>query len=118
LTVHGIEVSAAHMAKSDQYLLDAGSVELSERGRSDSAFEAGYFALLAVLTSAERESFEHPSADVVQLACKRMGLDAAAAMRFASTRYSPEGAPVVEVLAWAEDVRLAVRDSKREFKAL
>jgi len=105
-----IYVSRAHLDRADEYLSDARSDAQSARGRSDSAFEAGYLTLLSVLTLPEREvPPEHPNVDVISLGSSRLGIDAAVGLRFLDNRYSAEGSETTAVVAWAESLRARVQ---------
>ena len=105
-----IQISNAHVRASDTYLKDANSPAQSERGRFDCALDAGYLALLSVLTAAERDVPDHQSECVAEIAAQRLGLDDALALRFLRLRHSAEVAPSTqEALAWALMVRSRVR---------
>jgi hypothetical protein len=104
-----IEVSRAHMALSDVYLKDALGEAQSQRGRVDCAFEAGYAALLSVLSPPERDVPEHPSENAASLAAQRLGIDASQVAQLVRNRYSADEPPgLADALAWAETVRTRV----------
>ncbi len=95
---------------SDSCMRDARTGKLSPRGCVDAALDAGYFALLSVLTGEERRAYEHPSPQVVEIACRRLNLDSMPGVLLQGLRYSGDEAPsLVEVLAWAEGVRARAR---------
>jgi hypothetical protein len=103
-------VSLAHVARSDDFFRDAQSDYSSPRGRRDAAFESGYFALLSVLTPAERDLPDHPHANVITLGAARVGISPTDGLRFAHARYAFDDRPeLTEVLAWATDIRVRVR---------
>ncbi len=98
------------MVLSDSYLRDASSNAQSHRGRIDSAFEAGYAALLSVLTPTERNVPEHPHSGAASLAAKRLGVDGSQAAYMVRTRYSVDQGPdLAEAMAWAACVRARVQ---------
>lgn len=110
ITVQETRISTAHLALSDTYMSDAATGLLSPRGSADSAFDAGYFALLSVLTEDERAAMQHPSEQAVVLASQRLGLDPRRGLALACTRYSAEEWPEPgEVIAWADSVRAQAR---------
>jgi hypothetical protein len=103
-----VDVSDAHLRMSDALMNDALAGVLSPRGACDTAFDAGYFALLGALSAGERRAFEHPSERVVVLASSRLGLNARRGEVLARIRYSADEWPALtEVVAWAEGVREA-----------
>ena len=105
-----IQISNAHVRASDTYLKDANSPAQSERGRFDCALDAGYLALLSVLTAEERDVVDHPSEHAAAIAAERLGVDAALVLHFLRLRHSAEIAPSSqEALAWALSVRERVR---------
>ena len=104
-----IEISTPHLKMADQYLRDSQSDTLSLMGRVDSALDAGYFCLLSILTRAEREHCDHPSASAIDRASERLGVDPEESKKFMCARYSLEQRPnFSDALRWASDVRAAV----------
>lgn len=95
---------------SDDYLRDAQAAVQSERGRVDCAFEAGYAALLSVLTPEQRADVEHPSAELLVKAARIAGVDAVPGLAALRKRYAPDSQrqSLHEVLSWAKRVRAAV----------
>jgi hypothetical protein len=83
----GASMSTKHLAMSDTFLQDAHSDAQSMRGRIDCAFEAGYLALLAVLTDDERPTDEHPSVEAIARAYARLERDIAPDVRLAGAHY-------------------------------
>lgn len=109
--MNSIQVSERHLEMSDAYMRDAHYGGLSPRGRFDATFDGGYFALLSVLTDEERRGHEHPSPQVVEIACRRLDLDSEPGVFLGGRRYSgDELPPLAVVLAWAENVRARVRE--------
>ncbi len=104
------DFSRAMMAASDTYLLDASSEHLSERGRWDAAFEAGYLALLSVLSPVERDVDDHPNEIALLLASERLGVDARLGRSLLRMRYAADRAcGFEEVSSWAAQVRTVVK---------
>jgi hypothetical protein len=104
------DVSRALMVTSDAYLRDASSEHQSERGRWDASFEAGYIALLTILSSVERDVDDHPNETVLMLASNRLGVEAEQGLRLLRMRYSAEQArSFEEVSSWTTLVRSTVR---------
>lgn len=109
--MNSIPFSERHLEMSDVYMRDAASGYLSPRGIFDATFDGGYFALLSVLTDEERRGHEHPSPQVLEIASRRLELDAQPGVYLQGCRYSGDEMPALaEVLAWAEGVRARVRE--------
>ena len=104
-------VSDELMRISDDYWRDAHAEVQSQRSRIDCAFEAGYCALLSVLTNAELRGVEHPSAKLLAKAARTAGVDAVPGLAAMRKRYSPfaERQTLGELLTWAKRVREAVK---------
>jgi hypothetical protein len=106
-----IQISAAHLQLSDDFMKDAMAGALSARGACDAAFESGYLALLSVLTRDERVGATHPSDRLVVLASNRLRMPFSQGVALATIRYSYEDWPSFEeVVAWAEEVRIRAQE--------
>jgi hypothetical protein len=110
-----IEISIRHLSMSSDYLRDARSGQQSHQGSVDCAFEAGYFALLSVLTETERRAVEHPSPVAIALGAYRLGIDMEPGLLLLQKRLSFSERPsLAESLGWAEAMRAKVHDFNRD----